>query len=299
MKLATMSSTRILLTAATLLGFASAHASENGGDNIGQGSEGFFAGALPPPGWYGVLYGNHYHATEFKDGSGRSSIPGFDLKADVLAGRLFYMSDVEIAGGRLGMFAIGSVASLRSKGPAGGARRDGAGDITVGPTVGWRHGAWHTLVAMDIVLPTGSYERARALNTGNNYYSLRPIYAFSYLPESGFEASAKISYTLNTTNTATHYRSGQLFHFDYSVTMPVTASLRLGINGYVVKQTTDDREYGKQVGTDGFRGRVVAIGPAAQYRMGNALLDLKVVKEYAVRNRAEGSSIWAKLVVPM
>jgi hypothetical protein len=112
------------------------------------------------------------------------------------------------------------------------------------------------------------------------------------------EASAKISYTFNAINPATHYRSGQLFHVDYSLTFRASETLRVGINGYVIKQTTDDRQYGTRVSPDGFRGRVFAIGPAAQYRFGKASIDFKLVREFAVRNRAEGSSLWAKLVVP-
>ena len=290
----------------TLLGIAlgglltayHASATEHGGDNIGQGSEGFFAGALPAPGWYAVGYADHYDADRFNDGQGHAAMPSFHLTADVLAARLFYMSDLTLAGGRVGVFAIGSVATLRSETPDGRARRDGAGDITVGPTVGWEHGAWHSLVALDISLPTGSYDASRPLNTGNNYYSIRPIYAFSYLPENGLEASAKITYTFNTSNPATHYRSGQLFHFDYSLSYRVTDQLRLGVNGYLIKQTTNDRQYGSRVGTDGFRGRVFAIGPAAHYELGKTSIDLKVLREYAVRNRAEGTSVWAKAVVP-
>ncbi|MBB3228091.1 hypothetical protein FHW69_002726 [Luteibacter sp. Sphag1AF] len=289
-----------LLALAAGVGIATqTHATEHGGDNIGQGSEGFYAGALPPAGWYGVFYGNHYHATRFNDGDGHSSIPSFDLKADVLAGRLFYMTDTQVAGGRLGFFAIGSLASLRSETPEGRARRDGAGDITVGPALGWENGPWHTLVAMDVVLPTGSYNSTRALNTGNNYYSFRPIYSVSWLPASGIEASIKASYTFNTTNNATHYHSGQLFHFDYSLTFPVTDALRVGVNGYLVKQTTDDRQYSARVGPDGMRGRVFAIGPALEYKLGSTIVDFKALKEFAVRNRAQGSSIWAKVVVPL
>lgn len=282
-----------------LLTVHNAHATEHGGDNIGQGSEGFFAGALPTPGWYAVGYADHYAAHRFNDGEGHSSIPSFHLTADVLAARLFYMSDLTVAGGRVGFLGIGSVAALRSETPGGCTRRDGAGDITLGPTIGWEHGAWHNLVAMDISLPAGSYDASRPLNTGNNYYSIRPIYAFSYLPENGLEASAKITYTFNSTNPATHYRSGRLFHVDYSLSYRVTDKLRLGVNGYVIKQTTDDRQYGSRVGPDGFRGRVLAIGPAAHYEFGKASIDLKVLKEYSVRNRAEGTSVWAKAVVPL
>src|ERR1700761_23060 len=119
----------------------SALATEGGGDNIGQGSEGFFAGMLPDPGWYGVLYTNYYHASRFNDSHGNASIPGFNFSAEVLAARLFYMSNLKIAGGRVGAFAISSVASLQSSSAAGKDHRNGVGDVTLGSTVGWDFGS--------------------------------------------------------------------------------------------------------------------------------------------------------------
>jgi hypothetical protein len=291
-----LAATFVLLAAITFPQVSTA--TEGGGDNIGQGSEGFFAGMLPDPGWYGVLYVNYYYANRFNDSHGDSSVLGFNFSAEVLAGRLFYMSNLKIAGGRLGAFAIGSVASLQSSSSAGKDHQNGVGDITVGPTVGWDFGAFHPLVALDIVLPVGAYDMARSLNTGGNYYSVRPIVAFTYLPTNGLEVSAKITYTFNLRDSDTNYRSGQLFHFDYSVSYPVTTNLRLGVNGYYLNQTTDDYQYGSPVDGDGFRGRVAAIGPAAHFQYGTVGVDLKVIKEFAARNRAEGTSVWAKVVAP-
>ncbi|WP_375507363.1 transporter [uncultured Caballeronia sp.] len=275
-----------------------AFATEGGGDNIGQGSEGFFAGMLPGPGWYGVLYTNYYHASRFNDSHGNSSIPGFNFSAEVLAARLFYMSNLKFAGGRAGAFAIGDVASLQSSSASGKDHRNGVGDITLGSTIGWDFGAFHPLLAVDIVLPVGGYDMARGLNIGGNYYSVRPIVAFTYLPANGIEVSAKITYTFNVRNADTDYRSGQIFHFDYSVSHAVTKDLRLGVNGYYVNQTTDDYQHGRPVDGDGYRGQVAAIGPAAHYQFSKVGVDLKVLKEFAARNRTEGTSIWAKLVVP-
>jgi hypothetical protein len=297
----TMFKKRIVAALVMLAAAAFSHsvsATEGGGDNIGQGSEGFFAGMLPTPGWYGVLYTNYYHASRFNDSHGNASIPGFNFSAEVLAARLFYMSNLKVAGGRVGAFAIGSVASLQSSSASGNEHRNGVGDITVGSTVGWDFGALHPLVAVDIVLPAGGYDMARGLNTGGNYYAFRPIVAFTYLPANGLEVSAKITYTFNLRNADTDYRSGQIFHFDYSVSYPVTKDLRLGVNGYYLNQTTDDYQFGSPVNGDGFRGRVAAIGPAAHYQFGKVGLDLKVLKEFAARNRAEGTSVWAKVVVP-
>jgi hypothetical protein len=277
-----------------------AQATQGAGDNIGRGSEGYFAGMLPDKaGLYSVEYLNYYDAGRFVDGNGRSSIQDFRLTAKVFASRLFYMSDIKVAGGRLGMFAIGSIASLRTRSASGIARRTSFGDLTVGPALGWDFGDFHPLLAADVVFPVGDYKTTRALNTGNNYHSVRPIVAFSYLPRNGMEVSAKITYTFNGRNSATDLRSGQLFHFDYSASYLATKDLRVGINGYFLQQTTDDRQYGQIVDGDGFRSRIVAVGPAVNYHVGKASIDFKVLKEFAARNHAEGSSIWLKAAFPI
>ena len=297
--------TTVVTTAATAffalmtgLGPRIATATESGSDNIGKGSEGFFAGMLPEPGWYGVLYANYYHATRVNDGRGNSAVPGFRLSAEVMAGRIFYMSDARFAGGRLGFFGIGSLAALQNETGTSAAHRNGVGDITVGPTLGWDLGSFHPLIAMDVVLPVGGYDSARALNTGGNYYAVRPIFAFSNLSDNGLEISAKFTYTYNFRNRDTDYRSGQLVHFDYSASYPVTHNLRLGVNGYYLDQTSDDVQHGLPVNGDGHRGRVAAIGPALHYQFEKISVDFKVLKEFGARNRAQGSSIWAKAVLP-
>jgi hypothetical protein len=274
-------------------------ATENGGDNIGKGSEGFYAGAIPPQGLYGVIYTNYYTADRYNDGKGRSVIPDFHLTVDAVAARLFYQSNLELAGGRVGFFAIGSGARIASRDASSSHSVVAMGDMTLGSTVGWQRGDWHTLAAFDLVVPTGSYNIHRALNTGNNYASFRPIFAVSYLPASGWELSAKVTYTFNFRNNDTDYRSGQLFHFDYSASYAVTPALRVGVNGYYLRQTTDDRQHGATVNGDGNRTQVVAIGPAARYQFTHASLEVKVLKEFAARNHSEGESVWAKVVVPL
>ncbi len=291
--------TASLLALLAALPLTTAQATEGGGDNIGKGSEGFAAGMVPDKaGWYGVAYMNSYHASRFNDGRKQDSVPGFELDANVFAGRLLYMSDLRMFGGRLGGFAILPMAHLELNEAESGARRTSFGDVTVGPVLGWDIGNFHPSVAADLVLPTGSYRADRALNTGGNVYSFRPIFAFTYLQPGAIEVSSKITYTFNGRNSNTDYRSGQLFHMDYSVSYPVTDKLRLGANGYLLKQTTDDRQRGEAVNGDGFRGQVFAIGPMAHYQMGSIGLDLKLVKEFEAKNRAEGTSFWARAVMP-
>ena len=78
------------------------------------------AGALPPPGLYGLVYANHYRADRFDGGDGQALIPGFKVRANVLVGRIVYMSDTQVLGGQLGAYGVLPLVDLQVE--AGGAR---------------------------------------------------------------------------------------------------------------------------------------------------------------------------------
>ena len=177
--------------------------------------------------------------------------------------------------------------------------RTNLGDLIVSPAlIAWGAGSLRTVAALEVVLPTGQYDKNAVLNTGKHYYTVRPIFGVSWFPVAGLEMSAKITYSFNSMNTATDYHSGQLFHIDYGASYAVTAKARVGIAGYFVKQTTDDTRYGASVNGDGFRGQVFAIGPGFLYQFAKGSLDVRVVKELFVRNRPSGEAVWARAVIP-
>ncbi|KUE85115.1 phenol degradation protein meta [Cupriavidus necator] len=274
-------------------------ATEGGSDTIGAGAEAFFAGALPPAGLYGLLYYTHYSASHFKDSHGNSAIPAFRLDADVLIPRLVYMTDFRLLGGRYGAYAVLPIARLSLSAAGTSADRTNLGDLIVSPLViAWGDGALRTAASVEFVLPTGQYDSHALLNTGKNYYTARPVVALSWLPNDKVEVSAKMTYSFNSPNDDTHYHSGQLFHTDYSASYAVMPAIRVGVTGYFIKQTTDDKQNGHAVGGDGFRGQVLAVGPGLRYQFSKASLEVRWVKEFYVRNRPEGNVLWAKMVVP-
>ncbi|MEY8077979.1 transporter, partial [Pseudomonas aeruginosa] len=119
--------------------------------------------------------------------------------------------------------------------------------------------------------------------------------------------TTKATYSFNMENHDTDYRSGQIFHFDYSASYRVTDNLRLGLNGYYLKQTTDDKQNGETVRVfgfgeevdDGVRGQVFAIGPAVHLTfLKYASAEIRWAKEFDVENRPEGDMLWAKLTIP-
>ena len=89
---------RWLWPLATGVAFAPAFAcaTENGTTAFPNGGEDFLVAAMPPPGWYGMLYLNRYSAAEVLDGSGHIAVPGFDLRVHAVTPRLDWVKPVSV-----------------------------------------------------------------------------------------------------------------------------------------------------------------------------------------------------------
>ena len=287
------------LAAATIAACSGAvHSTESGKDTVGLGAEGVMAGALPPPGFYGLFYYNNYGANSFADSNGNSMIPGFRVRANAVIPRLVYMTDVSVAGGLLGFYALFPLVSLSVHAAGAHDSRTGLGDIPFAALLSWHNGNLHWATAMEFVAPSGSYDKNRLANLGGNYFTFRPMAAITYSDPRGFEASAKASYSINTRNDQTQYQSGDYLAMDYSLGYRVIPALTLAVQGYFLYQTNDDKVNGVSAGPDGFRGRVLGIGPGIHYQAKHFSIEAKYVKETMVRNRPDGSSVWLKAIVP-
>ena len=276
-----------------------AHATEGGGSIYPHGAENYMAGALPPPGVYGLLYGQSYSADQVRDNDGRDVTPqGFKVRANALAARLAWVPDVRLLGGDLVLHTIIPMVDLSVS--VGGARqhKTGFGDITVGAGIGWHHDAnWHTVAAIDLFLPTGSYRKGDLANIGRNHYATQAVYAISRISPDGLNLDAKMHYLINGRNSDTGYRSGQQFHFEYAAGWGVAPGWVVGVGGYGVTQTTDDRSRGTVVPEN--RARAFSIGPSVKYDGGKGwFVTAKWENEIYVRNRAKGSGLWLKAVFP-
>lgn len=279
---------------------ACVQATENGVDNIGPGADGFFVAPLDvdslPDNLFAVdVYYNHYHSTHFGD------LPGFKVTSSTTVPRIDYLSGLRLFGGRVGAYANLPLMkqSVAIDGYALSDSQSGQGDATLAPVILWSHGKHFTAgAALEITLPTGKYDPARLANTSNNFRTYKPVFPLTWQPDDNTELSAKFSYSFNMTNSDTGYRSGRIAHVDYSLSYRVAGTLRLGVNGYYLHQTTDDTQDGAVVG-DGNRGRAAAAGPALYFnflKYGSA--ELRWEHEYSVKNRPQGNNIWVKLSVP-
>ncbi len=273
------------------------------------GTEDFFAGAFPPPGFHYINYLAYYYADELKDNNG-DKLPG-DFKANVAAEVLrgIYVSDIQILGANLGWHVVVPLVYKDMKYEIGGFKmfdesRASLGDIYISPfLLGWHSELLHCVAGLDIITPTGQYNKDYAVNIGSNHWTFEPAVAVSVICPSGFSASVKLMYDFHTKNTdymtmggqTEDYLTGQQFHMDYNVGYAIVPNFRLGVCGYYLKGLQDDEQDGNNVPDS--KQQVLAIGPSAMYSVNQQLhLVAKVQFETLSENRPEGTMSWLKLI---
>ncbi|WP_187494235.1 SphA family protein, partial [Pantoea agglomerans] len=127
---------------------------------------------------------------------------------------------------------------------------------------------------------------SRIANPGVNTYAFLPYLSTTWFPGRDWEISTTTLLEMNSPNHATHYHSGAVAVLDYLIGYSIDRRVQVGVQGTFLKQFTDDTQDGVKVGTDGFRGQTVAIGPQLRYMWGPASgVVVKYQHEFAVRNR--------------
>lgn len=277
---------------------------KEGGDQYPNGAENWFAGAMPPPGNYFINYFGHWSGT-LRDDSGDKLRPAgksIRLNATFDALRFVKVTETGILGANYAWAALLPVVHLSVETPAGRESRTGIGDVTLTPLIlAWHSPRWHYLLGVDVNLPTGAFDKNDhpGRNIGANYYSVEPVFAATYLSESGWEVSGKFMYNMKTKNRDTHYRSGDEFHLDYLVGKHF-GPWAVGVSGYYLKQLNNDRQNGARVGPDGNRGQVFAAGPSIKYQTkSNMQFIFQWQRESQLENRFGGNKAWFKFIAPL
>jgi len=270
-------------------------ATENGGCAYPNGAEDFMAGAVPPPGTYFINYFTYYAADDFKDSKGDSLFPDFNLNVTGNTLRFVHITDKKVFGGFWGVHALLPILHVDIETPAGEDNKTGICDLIVNPFIlSWHFKNWHLATGIDIYIPIGNYDKDDLANTSRNYWTFEPAFGVTYLSDTGFDISAKFMYDFNTENPDTDYKSGQEFHFDYTVGKHFK-DIAIGIGGFYYKQVTDDEVNGEKFG-DGVKGQAFSIGPVLKYDYKKMSFTLKYYKELEVENRPEGGTFWFKFV---
>lgn len=287
---------RSVLTALCMVSVAAAY--QQPAVNLGFTS--FLDGGPPAgPGWYFAEYVQYYTADNLTD----LPFPGDpSLDAYISLSQFIYQSDKAIlGGGKWGMdfiqpYATFDVSADGTPLSAG----DGFGDLLVGPYLQWdpimgaNGPVFMQRVEAQVILPTGAYDSKESINPGANVISLDPYWAATWFAAPKCTVSWRVHYLWNDQNDdpnipgADDSQAGQAFHANFAADYEVAPKqLRVGINGYWLKQLTDDQVNGNDV--SGSKEEVLGIGPGVlwSFNQDNHLFANMYV-ETAAENRPEG-----------
>ncbi|MGJ7916174.1 transporter [Massilia sp. LXY-6] len=290
-----------VMTAASMFCNA-ALATEGGGSVYANGVESFLSGAMPPPGFYPIVYGTRYRATALRDSEGNdiaAAVGGFRAEVTGVVPRFVWVTKHQVLGGQLAFHAIVPLLDVDVRVGSNKMSKRGVGDLNFATALGYHASdKLHYVFAFEVNAPTGKYSRSDVANVGRNYWMVEPLLAISYIQPRGLNADLKLMLDYNFRNTDTDYRSGRELHADYAVGWGLGNGWVLGAGGYLYRQVSDDHVGGTDV-AGGNRGRAFALGPVVKYQSKNGwFLTAKYENQYDVRNRADGGAFWVKTIVP-
>jgi hypothetical protein len=173
---------QILLTFLVVL--SNVYAGENGGSHYAGGSQDFMTGNLPPAGFYILNYTEYYRADSVRDNSGHK-LP-IDFHAEVLGSsiRLLHVTKTKVMSGDVVWYACipGAYEHISMSGPAGNRTQTkiGIADVEAGPGIVWHGKRFHGGISLDILMPTGAYNKHYLANIGRNYWTFSPLFALKY-----------------------------------------------------------------------------------------------------------------------
>ncbi|WP_210162314.1 transporter [Methylobacterium sp. 88A] len=276
--------------------------------SLNLGFSSFLDGAPPAgPGWYPTQYLQVYSAGRLTDNRGRSlGLPRQDISVFASLTQLLYISPVKIGSGALGFdIIIPAIISSSADDGLGGAAlkaQQGIGDLLIGPFIqfdpimGEKGPLFFGRIEAQMILPTGRYDAAAAVNPGSNFFSFNPNVAGTLFLTPDWTVSVRLHYLWNASNDRPNVgfgpavlstQAGQALHANFASEVSVTKELKLGVNGYWLQQITDTLANG--VAVPGRRERVFALGPGALWALNKEnFLFFNAYQEFGAQNRPEG-----------
>jgi len=283
---------------------SSVEATENGLTSYPVGVNTVLNGVLPPPGETEFFnYTLYYNAGKFAGPHGESLVSGFHLNMFADAPRVVHTWGTTFGPFTVSSGAIVPLVHLGLDTPGGSGNRTGLGDIILEPwLIDYANPSrtFFAFLATNVAVPSGSYSANRVANTGRNVFALIPHISTTWFPTPAVEISTTTLVEISSPNSETRYHSGAIASLEYVVGYSLDSKVQLGLQGYLLKQFTDDKINGTPVGADGFRGKAVAIGPQLRYMWSHAAgIVFKYQREFDVRNRPQGNKFWMELCLPL
>ncbi|OIQ97120.1 hypothetical protein GALL_208190 [mine drainage metagenome] len=277
--------------------------------------EGLAAGALPPPGVYGVL-DNYWAGYSGYNSSGHKT----DLHLDALIEIpiILWNPGIKVLGADYAMAIAqaGDYTNARVGSTALGAGHWGTFNTILVPGIlSWslEHDL-HVKTGLTIYANDASSSAANppsggGLGAGNGFWSVQPDFGISWLHD-GWNLSADMHYTYNFADSGWKqaaggpsytYTSGQEITGDYTVTKTI-GKWTAGVGAFSLNQITDDSGYGAVLNgcgkSNGCKAVSYGAGPILGYQFGGVSIMGQYSHNIYTENDVAGEMFNVRLVAP-
>jgi hypothetical protein len=232
-----------------------------------------------------------YNTRDFVDSDGNTQ--QIDT-VNALANRTIigYVTDVKILGGDYFPAVIIPFANVALRPEPGSEKDFQFGDMILQPfALGWHHGELHSQASYNIWLPTGRFNAGASNNVGKGLYSHLFTGGTTWLQDNDLPWAATLMarYEILGEQDQTNIEPGDVFYLEGGVGKEVVKGVDLGLTGYHMQQTTEEK--GSAPGTDTSRYRVSALGPEINWRPASIpgfQMALRSYFEFNASNTSEG-----------
>jgi hypothetical protein len=246
---------------------------------------------LAADGFYGLLYGNYYHADELTDSDG-DKLADIDLTAKVSLLRgigYFHWGKVPLA-----LQVIVPFGEVEEKDVLD-EKSSGLGDIVFGPGVFlYADQEKHTYLSYWFYsyAPTGEWDRDQTINLGqNHWYFQHQIAVFKMIDR--FVYDMNLNYYQHTEESDNDFEAPDRFEVEASLAYQVNDSFIIGVNGGGYWDLDDAEVDGTSI--DDTKMKRLQFGPSLAYNFTPKFgLNLRWTHDVSSENDTKGDDVWLR-----